>query len=79
MSNFIIYYKIYITIEFIITKPPFDVKKEQYNTKIVTYNLLRKTIMERFTLDIENKTNIKIDKTNFIYLDVGAIRNLKLD
>jgi hypothetical protein len=79
MSNFIIYYKIYITIEFIITKPPVDVTKEQYNPKIVTYNLLRKTIMEKFTLDIENKTNIKIDKTNFIYLDVGAIRNLKLD
>ena len=34
--------------------------------------------MDRFTRDIENKTNIKIDRTNFIYLDVGAIRNLAL-
>jgi hypothetical protein len=71
LSDFKIYYKIYINIEF--TTP-----KQRTDFKVITYNLLEKTIMDRFTRDIENKTNIKIDKTNFIYLDVGAIRNLKL-
>ena len=67
-----IYYKIYMTIEFIRSK------HEPDNPKVIPYKLLEKTIMDSFTRDIENKTNIKIDKTNFIYLDVGAIRNLKL-
>jgi hypothetical protein len=71
LSDFKIYYKIYINIEF--TTP-----KQRTDFKVITYKLLEKTIMDRFTRDIENKTNIKIDKTNFIYLDVGAIRNLKL-
>ena len=71
ISQFKIYYKIYITIEFI-------THKQQTDLKVITYKLLEKTIMDRFTRDIVNKTNIKIDKTNFIYLDVGAIRNLKL-
>ena len=76
VSDFKIYYKIYITIEFITPKQHTDVQKEQHNFKVITYKLLEKTIMDRFTHDIDNKTNIKIDKTNFIYLDVGAIRNL---
>jgi hypothetical protein len=71
ISDFKIYYKIYITVNFI-------THKQQTDIKVITYKLLEKTIMDRFTRDIENKTNIKIDKTNFIYLDVGAIRNLKL-
>ena len=69
MSDFTIYYKIFMTIVFINTKPPTELK-------VITYKLLEKTIMDRFTRDIENKTNIKIDKTNFMYLDVGSIRNL---
>jgi hypothetical protein len=71
LSDFKIYYKIYITIEF--TTP-----EQCPDLKVITYKLLEKTITDRFTRDINNKTNIKIDKTNFIYLDVGAIRNLKL-
>jgi len=71
LSDFKIYYKIYITIEF--TTP-----KQCPDLKVITYKLLEKTILDRFTCDIDNKTNIKIDKTNFIYLDVGAIRNFKL-
>jgi len=34
--------------------------------------------MDSFTRNIENKVNIKIDKTNFIYLDVGAICKLHI-
>ena len=69
ISDLKIYYKIYMTVEFITPKQCPDLK-------VITYKLLEKTIMDRFTRDIENKTNIKIDRTNFIYLDVGAIRNL---
>ena len=72
MSDFKIYYKIYMTIEFI------SPNHESVNPKVITYKLLEKAIMDRFARDIENKINIKIDKTNFIYLDVDAIRNLKL-
>lgn len=73
MSDFKIYYKIYMTIEFIRSNHELD-----NHPKVITYNVLEKAIMDRFARDIENKTNIKIDKTNCIYLDVGAIRNLKL-
>jgi hypothetical protein len=48
------------------------------NIKMITYNLLEKTIIDRFSVDIDKKINIKIDKTNFIYLDVGSIRNIKI-
>jgi hypothetical protein len=71
LSDLKIYYKIYITIKF-------TTHEQSPDLKVITYKLLEKTIMDRFTRDIDNKTNIKIDKTNFIYLDVGAIRNLKL-
>lgn len=76
ISNLKIYYKIFITIEFITHKQCIDDKTEQSNFKVITYKLLKKTIMDRFTRDIENKVNIKIDKTNFINLDVGAICKL---
>ena len=72
MTDLKIYYKIYMTIEFI--SPKHDPDK----SNVITYKLLEKTIMDRFVRDIENKTNIKIDKTNFIYLDVEAIRNLEI-
>jgi len=72
MSDFKIFYKIYMTIEFISNNI-------EDKSKVITYNLLEKTIMDRFTHDIKNKTNIKIDKTNFIYLDIGAICNLKIN
>ena len=48
------------------------------NIKMITYNLLEKTIIDRFSVDIDKKINIKIDKTNFIYLDVGSVRNIKI-
>jgi hypothetical protein len=69
MSDFKIYYKIFMTVEFIN-------QEQRTDRKVITYRLLEKTIMDRFTHDIENKINIKIDKTNFMYLDAGAIRNL---
>ena len=72
MSDSEIYYKIYMTIEFI------NPTHEPDNPKVITYKLLEKTIMDRFTHDIENKINIKIDKNNFIYLNSGAIRNLEI-
>lgn len=72
MTDLKIYYKINMNVEF--NSP----KHDPDNSKVITYKLLEKTIMDRFVRDIENKTNIKIDKTNFIYLDVEAIRNLKL-
>jgi hypothetical protein len=72
MSDFKIFYKIYMTIEFISNNI-------EDKSKVITYDLLEKTIMDRFTHDIKNKTNIKIDKTNFIYLDIGAICNLKIN
>ena len=71
MTECKIYYHINMTIEFII-------KKEQNNSKVITHAFLEKTIMDRFRRDIENKVNIKIDKTNYIYFDVGAIRNFKI-
>ena len=71
-----IYYKIYMTIEFIIPKPV--INNEHDTLKVITYKLLEKTIMDRFARDIENKINIKIDKNNFIYLNSGAIRNLEI-
>ena len=71
-----IYYKIYIIVEFIIAKPV--INNEHDNPTVITYKLLEKTIMDRFTHDIENKINIKIDKNNFIYLNSGAIRNLEI-
>ena len=54
----------------------FIIEKEQNNVKVITHALLEKTIMDRFKRDIENKINIKIDKTNFIHFDNGSIRNL---
>lgn len=76
ISNLKIYYKIFITIEFITHKQCINDQKEHSNFKVITYKLLEKTIMDSFTRDIENKVNIKIDKTNFIYLDLGAICKL---
>lgn len=63
-----IYYQIYIIVEFIITN-------EHDTPRVITYQLLEKTIMDRFT---QNKINIKIDKNNFIHLTSGYIRNLEL-
>lgn len=72
MTDLKIYYKIYMTIEFISPKHDPD------NSKVITYKLLEKAILDRFTRDIQNKFNIKIDKNNFIYLTNGAIRNLEI-
>jgi len=66
-----IYYKIYMTIEFI--------SPNEHATPItITYKLLEKAIMDRFTRDIQNKLNIKIDTNNFIHLTNGSIRNLEI-
>ena len=71
MSDFKIFYKIYMAIEFINNNI-------EDKPNVITYDLIEKTIMDRFTNDIKNKTNIKIGKTNFIYLDNGSICNLKI-
>jgi hypothetical protein len=74
-----IYYQISIYINFIMPTHYTSTKNENNNNiKMITYNLLEKTIIDRFSVDIDKKINIKIDKTNFIYLDVGSIRNIKI-
>ena len=74
-----IYYKISMYINFIMPPHYTNTKNENNNNiKMITYNLLEKTIIDRFSVDIDKKINIKIDKTNFIYLDVGSVRNIKI-
>jgi hypothetical protein len=72
MTDLKIYYKIYMTIEFISPKHGPD------KSNVITYTLLEKAILDRFTRDIQNKFNIKIDKNNFIYLTNGSIQNLEI-
>ena len=74
-----IYYQISMNINFIMPNHYNNTKNaNNNNVKMITYNLLEKTITDRFSVDIDKKINIKIDKTNFIYLDVGSIRNIKI-
>jgi hypothetical protein len=48
------------------------------DNKIITFELLEKTILNVFMEDIINKKNIKIDKSNYISLNYDSIQNIQI-
>ena len=48
------------------------------DSKIITFELLEKTVFNEFMEDIINKKNIKIDKNNSIFLNYDSIQNIKI-
>ena len=48
------------------------------DNKIITFELLEKTIINVFMEDIINKKNIKIDKNNYICLNYDSIQNMQI-
>jgi hypothetical protein len=48
------------------------------DSKIITFELLEKTVINEFMEDIINHKNIKIDKNNSISLNYDSIQNIKI-
>jgi len=51
---------------------------ENLHTHNITFELLEKTILNVFMLDIVNKKKIKTDNENYIYLNYDSIKNISI-
>lgn len=84
----IIFYEINIQIEFdqiqenkniempLVSSLMSNINIENLYTHNITFELLEKTILNVFMLDIVNKKKIKIDNENYIHLNYDSIKNI---